>query len=206
MTGRDLAAEYAAALRGTRYADIAPLMDFPGQSRAERGQIIRGIALAFPAISRIVVENSLYQPDPDGGVAYIIPVRQDFPETPETASPLDAIANGAIIDLLAFHPSRPRRWALRRGVAYWLGAVEPQLGGGSETAPAAVWRTPLGWLYSGCSGIVMLTGDPWLRYSILIYLDAIVAEDERHAADLRQILEHPRPAPPVLVRGARRAA
>src|SRR5215207_4294826 len=74
--------EYLAALRGTSFADLRPLI--------AAGVGGAGLAVA-PALARISVSTSgLYEPDSDGdAVAFIIAVRTDSPLTPEAADPLD---------------------------------------------------------------------------------------------------------------------
>jgi hypothetical protein len=78
------------------------------------------------------------------------------------------------------NPAAPDRWALRRGIASWLGACEPQY---LDPDPVPVWRTPLGWLRAGCRGLVLLTEDKTDRYRCLSMLGSIVAEDQAHTAD-----------------------
>ena len=50
---------------------------------------------------------------------------------------------------------------------------------------------------------MLLSRDRRDRYRALTYLDAIIAEDEQHAAELRNLLAHPWLAPPVYVRRGR---
>ena len=192
MTGPDLAAEYLAALRPTSLAALRPLRDAgvggPG--------IAIGIAVATISVSR----DRLYCPDPDGGLAFIVPVRAEHPITPESPDPIEAVRHGPIMDLLAFSPAFPQRWALRTGSATWLGAVLPQY---ISPPPTPIWRSPLHWLGSDCDGLVLLARDKRDRYRTLTALDAISAEDELHAAELRELLERPWLAPPVYVRGGR---
>ena len=70
----------------------------------------------------------------------------------------------------------------------------------------AVHRGPLGWFRDGCAGLVLLTVQPWEIYRILSQCAAgIVAEDQRHAKELRAALKHPWPHPEVFVRERRHA-
>lgn len=188
MNSRELFSEYAAALRNTEFADLAPLI--------AAGIGGRAISMLLPALDRVViVDRANYRPDPDGGVVYVIPVRAEHPSTPESRDADVAVADGGLIDLLAFHPSHPQRWSLRLGNAEWLGAVAPQFMGPGRVP---VWRSPLAWLRAECRGIVLLTTDRPALYRILTTLYAVIAEDDRHAADLRLILEHPWPTPPII--------
>lgn len=192
MNGASLDREYKAALGRTGWDDQAPLRDAgvggPG--------LAIGIALAPISVSR----DGLYQSDPDGGPAFILPVRVDSPISPEAADPVATVRHGEIVDLLAFSPAFPQRWALRTGAATWLGAVEPQYMG---PAPTSIWRSPLHWLGNDCRGLALLSRDRRDRYRVLTCLDAIVAEDEEHAAELRKLLEQPWLSPPVYVRRGR---
>jgi hypothetical protein len=110
MTGAKLAAEYRAALRATRAKDMAPLL--------AAGVGAATVAVLRPAMCRITVDGDIFQPDPAGGLAYILPLRVDDPIGPEAADPEVAIRAGAIVDLLAMHPRHPGRWALRRRQGY----------------------------------------------------------------------------------------
>jgi hypothetical protein len=197
MTGADLAAEYEAALCATSDADLAQLR--------EAGVGESALALVKPAVAPIVVRRSdlSFEPDPDGGTAFILPVRVEQPLSPEAADPEFALLEGPIVDLVAFSVRFPDRWATRCGNATWLGCVEAQYMG-PDAVP--VWRRPLDWLANDCRGLVLLTRDRRERYRVLTWLDTILAEDEDHAADLRELLAQPWPAPPVLVRQGQRNA
>jgi hypothetical protein len=94
--------------------------------------------------ARVRVSAGLYEPVEDGGAAYITPVLVDNPLTPEAEGPQGcARGGGYLVDLVAWHPRRPSRWALRVGSATWLGAIEPQY---MDPDPVAVRRSPLAWL------------------------------------------------------------
>ncbi|HVB15687.1 MAG TPA: hypothetical protein VNF04_04080 [Stellaceae bacterium] len=195
MTGADLAEEYLTALGATRPDDLAPLLGAGVPSAA--------IELAQPAFARITIDGDLYQPDPDGGAAFVLPVRVDYPETPETEDPDGVLRDGAIVDLLAMHPAHPGRWALRVGVAEWLGAVEPQYCGPDAVR---IWQSPIGWLRSGCAGLVLLSRDLHDQYGVLTLCSTVVAENSQHAAELRRVIERPWSRPPVIIAGRRRDA
>ena len=158
----------------------------------------QAITNAVPVHARINVSTiNTFAFDDGGGSAFIVPVRVESAVTPEAAGPLEAIRDGWIVDLVAFHPSHPGRWALRRGAAEWLGVIEPQY---LDPEPVPVWRTPLRWLQSGCRGLVLLSKERASQYRIISGLGAIVAEDYQHATQLRGILAHPWSAPRVLLR------
>jgi hypothetical protein len=196
MTGVDLVAEYRQAQGAVRGDDLASLI--------LAGVTIDGIALARPALATIAVEGDIFVPDPDGVPAFVLPIRAYGPLSPEAPEPRETLHNGSIIDLCAIHPERPGCFALRRGVAEWLGCCAPQF---LNPDPVRVWRTALSWLQAGCDGLVLLSRDRRDQYRVLSSLNAIIAEDEVHAAELRAVLARPWPAPPVLAaEGGRHAA
>jgi hypothetical protein len=188
--------EWLASLRSTRTEDFAELV--------RAGVPPAGIALA-PAQTRIrLCADGLFEPDPDGLPAFVVPVRCESPLTPEAGDPHWAVRDAYVLDLLAFHPQRPGRWALRTGAAEWAGAIEPQHCGPD---PVPIWRTPLRWLQAGAVGIVLLGGDPASAYRVLGWCrGGVIAEDVAHAAELRGILSRPWPIPRVFVRRRRDAA
>jgi hypothetical protein len=191
--GRDLVAEYMSALERTKPADLDSLR------RAGIGEA--GFAIR-PAVAPIIVtrDGLHYEPDPDGdGLAFILPVRIDNPLSPEAADPDETVRSGEIADLVAFSAAFPNRWALRTGAATWLGAVEPQYMG---PAPTPIWRSPLHWL-AHAEGVCLLSRDRRDQYRVLTCLDSIIAEDEGHADELRELLSRPWIAPPVFVRHGR---
>jgi len=189
-----LAAEYAAALRTTATADREPL-------RAA-GVGLAGLGIAAFAKVRLSRDRSLFEFDADEDVdpACILPVRGANPLSPEALDPAAEVCGGPIVDLVAFSPAFPHRWALRTGAATWLGCIEPQY---LAPVPVPVWRSPLHWLGNDLLGIVLLTRDRRERYRVLSCCDAILAEDEAHAEALRELLARPWLAPPVFVRQAR---
>lgn len=192
MIGADLECEYLVALDHTTAADLAPLRE---AGVGETGLAIR------PAVLPIRVEKGLWHPDPDDeAMAFILPVRVYGETSPEAPEPGQTLCGGEIIDLIAFSVAFPERWALRTGNATWLGSIEPQF---LMPDPVPIWRTPLHWLGNGCLGLVLLSRDRRDRYRVLTVCDSILAEDERHADELRQLLQHPWLAPPVLVRRGR---
>ncbi len=188
----DLIREYLSALCATRFADLAPL----------RQAGIGGPGLAVgPAFASIRIADGRFQLDTHGDAkAFVIPVRVGNPLTAEVSDPIRAVRCGALIDLLAVSPSYPDRSALRVGNATWLGAIEPQF---LTPEPVPVWRTPLAWLRNDCRGLVLLSPVRSEQYRVLTVCDSIVAEDERHAAELREVLDHPWLAPPVYSRRRR---
>ncbi len=192
MNAVGIVEEYLVALRRTRFADLGPL----------RKAGVGGPGLAIgPAIAAIRTSDGRFELDPEGDArAFIVPIRIGNPISPEASDPVQAVREGEILDLLAFSRSYPMRWALRTGNATWLGAIEPQF---LMPEPVPVWRNTLAWLRNDCRGLVLLSHERSEQYRALTVCDAIVAEDERHATELREVLDHPWLAPPVYSRRRR---
>lgn len=188
----DLAAEYLAALCETTQKSLRPLLD--------AGATERALALAVPALANVQLhKNNLFEPDPHSNTsAFILPVRVDYPETPESIDPRRAITEGAIVDLVAFTPALRVRWALRTGAAEWLGACLPQY---MEPEPVKLCRTPFDWLRGDCEGLVCLATIPIEIYRFLTRLRVINVEDEEHAEQLHAILDRPVFNPEIVVTG-----
>jgi hypothetical protein len=79
VTGAELAREHRAALQTTRRHDMRQLL--------EAGISEETIAAAGPAIARIAVDGGIYQPNPSGAIAFLLPVRVEGPLTPEAVDP-----------------------------------------------------------------------------------------------------------------------
>jgi len=85
------------------------------------------------------------------------------------------------IDLLAWSATDPLKFGTFLGVAGLLGAdhvINPS--SYFQGAPLRCHRTPLGWLQSGCNGIVVLSAAK-ARPLLARRLGPILAEDKRHA-------------------------
>jgi hypothetical protein len=174
--------EYLAALRQMTAADARALI--------AQGIPVRAVALVCPVPVRIAIDvaGDLYWPDPDGRPAWALPVCAADPIDPrrtETADPAAVVGTGPIIDLVAFSPAAPSRWALRRGAAMVLGAIEPQY---LDPPPVPIHRDVTDWLRAGCRGLVLLTRDPHEAGCILRECQTIEAEDAGHAAELRRLV------------------
>lgn len=184
----DLTEELAAALDAVTAADCQVMRG----ARVPPAMFVRG----FLGVARVLVEGEHYQPHESGGRAFITPVRvleQDSPEDPDFDV---APSLGALIDLVAWHPRFPDRWALRRGAATWLGAIPPQV---MAPPPVPIRRSPLAWLRAGGTGLCILTGDPGEAQRLLLGCSRLLAENDEHAKELRRIVTRPYPAPRVYV-------
>ncbi len=114
--------------------------------------------------SRVVGESGNYHPYGETSkFAFILPVRVDFLCTPETIRGFKAVRAGYLVDLLAFRPEWPDRWALRCGAAEWLGSIPPQY---CDPDPVRIWSSPVRWLQSSCDGLVMLCRHPLVRTEV----------------------------------------
>jgi len=187
----DLAREYLAAMRAITPADIGELVD-AGVDPAD--------ACWHAGVTRIahMADTGLYEPDDEtGGLAFITPVRVDDDVTPESPDPEICVRRGAIVDLVAWDPRTPREWALRTGLADWLGCAGPQF---LDPKPVRVWRSILAWFRAGCRGVVPLNRDPAVVYRLVMgFPGGIIPEDAMHADELRRMLERPWPLPEIIL-------
>jgi len=166
-------------------------------------------AFQMAGVARVRVEGELYVPDAAGSAAVITPVLLENPRGPESCRPDVYEFLGNLVDLIAWDPRVPQRWALRTGNATWLGCIPPQY---CDPAPVRVWRSPLNWFRAGCSGLVILGRERAELHRLLVGCSGgIIAEDLQHRAELVRALERPWPATRVYVDSpagaeARRAA
>jgi hypothetical protein len=187
-----LVAEMRSASASITAADVRELAQFGVPSAAVQTFQLIGI----DRVSHLV-DCDVYQPDPDGALAFITPVLVQNAVSPESTWPEAYVRFGSLIDNLAWDPQTPRRWLLRAGLADWLGCCAPQY---CDPEPVPIWRSPLGWFRANCVGVVPLTRDPAAAYRLLMGFSAIVAEDDDHLVELEQILARPWPAPRIIVR------
>lgn len=197
MTESELARELGAA--------VLALTDAQHEELVQAGVDRLDIALLIGAAYGHVVGDR-FEPHPDGGeppppgsVAFCTPIRADpfRPLSIETPVAASALRVGEIIDLVFWHPAAPERWALRTGAAECLGLIEPQC---CDPEPVRIHRGIISWFRHRCDGLVILTRDPWRVHCLLSQCrGGLVAEDQRHAADLHQMLDHPWPKPEITV-------
>ena len=187
----DLVGEYCAAMRRMPLSaaqELHSTFDIPWRS----------IAAACPVPTRARFTDkarSLFEPDEDCGAVWVIPatcVDPARPEEIEAVDPLDVVRTGPIVDLVAFHPDRRNRFALRIGHAVVLGAVEPQC---CEPARVKVWSDIGDWLREGCHGIVLLTPDDHQRGRILRRIESIEAAQPAQVKAWLALPEYPAPRP-----------
>lgn len=138
--------------------------------------------------------------DPTGALAFIFPVYRIDPERwrqfvwPGILSPDGGRAVlRETVDLVALHPAHPQRWARRTGAALYLG--EPGAYEDEDSMP--VWRTPAAWLAARGDGVCCLSRRPAEIFSMLVGIKHLIAEDRRHATELRAICERPFTAPRI---------
>jgi len=140
--------------------------------------------------ARIRTDGQLWESDEAGKQAFITPVRIHPAAAAwdiESPDPQRVARNGEILDLVAWHPSRPNSFALRRGDAMVLGSHERRL---SDEDPGIlrVHRGPLEWLKSGVDGIVLMTRDEAEQRRLLLGVERIRADDWKHAEELRRVM------------------
>jgi hypothetical protein len=197
MKAADLEREMVAAVSALTEIDIEMLVQH-GVDRAD-------IAMGMVGSALVRVEGDYYSPDPSGKLAFLTAIRVHYPTTPESPVPDSAVRVGEIVDIVAWHPLRPARWALRVGSAEWLGSIEPQYMG---PPPVHIRRSVLSWFRSSCTGLLPLSSSPPDVYRVLSWsTGGLIAEDDQHAAELRAALSRPWPLPRISVaREARRHA
>jgi hypothetical protein len=192
MKTRDLAAEMSEALAAMTVVDVRELEGY-GVSRRTQYQMVGLVRIAR------ITDTDLYEPDPTGVWAFVTPVRVEHPATPESQLPEACARLGQLVDIVAWDPRYPHDWALRTGHAYWLGCVPAQC---FDPDPVRVWRSPLDWLCADSEGLVLLSRDPAVAYSLLMgFGGGIDVKSDIHAAELDRILRRPWPLPHISVGG-----
>lgn len=152
------AAEWRHALGQLTDAQLDALADLPESVFADE----------LIGVRRVVIDGATWQPHEDGAEAFITPVW--------------APDGWSLVDMVAWHPATPDRWALRWGIATHLGEINEYA---EETR---VFRSPWSWLRAGAKGICPL--DPAVLRSVLPCREdhRIVAEDEAHRRALYDAL------------------
>jgi hypothetical protein len=140
-------------------------------------------------------EGWLWEPDPDGELAYITPLRIERIDTALSLEPWETTRWGELVDLIAWDPRAPRRWALRTASTLWLGSIPF-----GEPFPAMIRATPLSWLQADCDGLVLLTRDPVELRSIFAEFEyGIHAESDILTAQLTKLVRQPVANPPLIL-------
>ena len=190
MKTRDLIAELDTAQRALR-ADHRVQLHGLGIPHLiiERGLIGAGRI-------QLSANGRAYEPAEDGAQAFVTPCRigTDLlsPEDPDHES---VPQFGCVIDLVAWSPRYPGRWALRSGLAAWLGAIPPQF---CSPPPVTMRRDVFSWLRAGASGLCILAHERRDAYRVLsVCRDEIKGEDHDHVRELRRIFEQPFSTPRI---------
>jgi hypothetical protein len=152
-------------------------------------------------VTSVQIHGNVFEPSEDGPKAFISPVRGLGTGEIQWPSPAEVLRFGDIVDLLAWNPASPGRWALRRGSATALGIVQPQI---LDPAPVRVHGSPLGWFQSGGDGLALLSHQSVDVRNVLMQLRGIVADDQTHRRALIAILSRPLPVPPISIASAPR--
>ena len=181
MKGRDLDAEMWAAVEAVRLPHIRRMEALGVPLRA-----IAEVGAELPAfgVSRVRwLPGGLYEPDPDGEPAAIMPV----PGADE-AEPGEL----GLIDLVAFSASHPSRWSWRLGHAWLLG--EWWL---DQLDELTIVETPVRWLaQGGVAACILNWGAPASCWAMLRQVPELRFENEtlrvRAERALRQAVTLPR--------------
>jgi hypothetical protein len=193
MKSRDLIAELDRAQRALDAGHRDKLHNL-GISPPTVGRGLVGIARV-----QLSATGRIYWPDEDGAEAFITPARiGEDPSSPQSAGFEVVPQYGDVIDLIAWSPMHPGKWALRSNLADWLGAIPPQF---MTPPPVVVRHDVLSWLRNDAEGLVVFNRTPLDAYRVLSICREIEAEDFAHARELRRILEHPFPVPTISVAG-----
>jgi hypothetical protein len=119
----------------------------------------------------------------------------DVGEMGEAAFTFVIISNAGFIDIAAWCP-RTNRLAVWLGEGFALG--ERQIHHPNPLSPGLhVFRSPMGWLRCGRSGIVIVRDD--FTDVVLAAVPILVAEDERHQRDLQKVFPVGSPGPKIMV-------
>jgi hypothetical protein len=149
--------------------------------------------------ARIVLDGpDLYQPHEAGEWAFVTPVCRQDPETFASDLPGAWVRWGSLVDLCAWHPASPDKWAVRTGEADWLGLVDwpPESPVRLSRSPAS-WLRAKGWADPSGPGLV-LVGDPAAALPrpyhacctadvIVSFGAGVVCEDYAHYEQLRRL-------------------
>jgi hypothetical protein len=137
----------------------------------------------------------LWEPDPESSqLAYITPLRIGRPDTALSPEPWGMPRCGDLVDLIAWHPANPHRFALRTAACPWLGCVP-----WAEPFPALIRATPLSWLQADCDGLVLLTRKPAQLRTILGDFEyGIQTETDQLAAKLNELIREPLDKVPLI--------
>jgi len=188
----DLDAELADALAHVRPQHVERLAAL-GVARFIARPLLVGVA-------RVLFDGVYYQPHESGSPAVIVAVRGDRDDGSEIehAAPIDAARRGeGLVDLIAFAPNAPDRFALRAGNAIVLGFMPPQY---LSPEPVRFHRTPLDWLRAEADGVCILDDRPQVAAGILAHCrGGVIVADLEHGRQLSRISERPWPVPPIYV-------
>jgi hypothetical protein len=110
---------------------------------------------------------------------------------------MGVISTNGLIDAIAYHPTTGR-------LAAWLGVgfaldeyrIADHLEAGSTAL--AVYKSPLGWLRAGCEGIVIVRKP--FAHIVLKKVPTLIAEDESHGIELREMFPAGATGPRIIVR------
>ncbi len=159
MRPADLEAEWCAAQNTISPSDALEL---------EAAGFPRGVIMHMIGIARVRLSRGCYEPDEDGKWAFISPIMSAI--RPYTVG-------AEIADLICWDTGSPNAWALRYGLAEWMGCAEY-----NEPFPTPIRRSPADWLRNDCTGLALLTKDRVRRYWILSHCnDALTYLNPRKA-------------------------
>jgi hypothetical protein len=155
---------------------------------------LMGMVMSAP----IAVTDRTFRLSPSAAHALITPIRIDdaSPTSECNESTSSPVHYGQLVDLIAWHPDRPGKWALYTGHALALGWCTPR-GWDDASDPVRVHSTVAGWFRSGCDGLFICATDPADRQRVILSVGAIRADNRDHERALaaeatRQTIRPPR--------------
>lgn len=191
----DLAAELAYASDAMKAGHIARLRALRAWHDPFATSGIHGHPLG---VARVLWRSGgIYEPDESGDLAVILPV--GWPASGTLTAP-----HWYLVDLVAFCPASPDRWALRTGNGWALGGHMLEHWEGD---PVAIVETPLDWLRAGADAVCVLD---WANASqawpLLRMVSELVVGDHPFARKLAAAIDRTAPRPRLSVEGRRHAA
>lgn len=179
---------------------------FPTMDQAQHlvgAGISARMIVPFVRSALITVTDDLFTFDDEGVEAFVTPVTGFEDGDIETPEVVEDLFDTPVLDLVAWHPDAPGRWALLRGAVAVLGLMDTQV---LQPFPTRVHRDVAGWLRAAGDGITILTRDNRERASIVQSISTVAAEDRAHASELIDLARRPVRIPSIIVASRKGAA
>jgi len=176
---------------------LRPPRPFVASMRRLYHELGPDICRELVSIGPVIVERDSFQIDERGEWAFLTPVCHIDGDlwrllVWDCGFESEAVwrVNAEVVDIVAWHPATPGRWARRTGVADMLGDI-------AAAEPLRVHQTPYGWLKADGVGICFLDHQRASVASALRLAEKIIADSPAHARELRDICARPYPIPSI---------